>query len=120
MARRRKSEGKSLRDKLSQDLLAAVQNDFASNGVAAIEKLRQVSPAKYGELVSKLVAGTADPADPLSFKDCQSMTDIGRKLLLSVGYESPSDEAVTAAVEANDRFVAELEAIAANEKALQK
>jgi hypothetical protein len=46
-----------------------------------------------------------------SFKDAQSMQDIGERLLRSVGLASPSAEAISAAIEANDAFVARLEAI---------
>jgi hypothetical protein len=46
-----------------------------------------------------------------SFKDAQSMNDIGERLLISVGLLKPSTEAISAAVEANNAFVARLEAI---------
>jgi hypothetical protein len=47
-----------------------------------------------------------------TFKDAQSMHDIGERLLRSVGLREPSDEAVSLAIEANDAFVARLEQIA--------
>jgi hypothetical protein len=37
--------------------------------------------------------------------------DIGERLLRSVGLSNPSAEAISAAIEANDTFVARLEAI---------
>jgi hypothetical protein len=37
--------------------------------------------------------------------------NIGRKLLQSVGFASPDDASIQAAIEANDTFVAELERI---------
>jgi 3-methyladenine DNA glycosylase/8-oxoguanine DNA glycosylase len=46
-----------------------------------------------------------------SFKDAQSMTDIGERLLRSVGLPSPSAEAINEAIQANDAFVARLEEI---------
>jgi len=39
------------------------------------------------------------------------MTDIGRKLLQSVGFASPDDHSIQAAVEANDTFIDRLKAI---------
>jgi hypothetical protein len=39
------------------------------------------------------------------------MQDIGRKLLQSVGFASPDDVSVKAAIEANDAFVSRLEQI---------
>jgi hypothetical protein len=46
-----------------------------------------------------------------SFKDAQSMQDIGERLLRSVGLASPSPEAISKAVEPNDTFISRLEAI---------
>jgi hypothetical protein len=45
------------------------------------------------------------------FSTANSMQDIGRKLLQSVGFASPDDVSVKAAIEANDAFVAQLEEI---------
>jgi hypothetical protein len=39
------------------------------------------------------------------------MNDIGERLLRSVGLSQPSPLDVAAAIEANDKFIAELEAI---------
>jgi hypothetical protein len=48
---------------------------------------------------------------PTDFKSARNMTDIGERLLRSVGLSSPSSLDIVAAIEANDRFIAELEAI---------
>jgi hypothetical protein len=39
------------------------------------------------------------------------MTDIGRKLLQSVGFHEPDDASIKAAIEANDAFIDRLTAI---------
>jgi hypothetical protein len=39
------------------------------------------------------------------------MQDIGRKLLQSIGFASPDDVSIQAAIEANDVFIAQLEGI---------
>jgi hypothetical protein len=49
---------------------------------------------------------------PLDFKSATSMHDIGRKLLMTVGMQNPDDASIELAIEANDSFVARLEAIA--------
>ena len=49
--------------------------------------------------------------DAIDFKQARSMTDIGRKLLQSVGFASPDDASIQAAIEANVAFVGRLEAI---------
>jgi hypothetical protein len=46
-----------------------------------------------------------------SFKNARSMHDIGKRLLISMGLAQPTAEAIAAAIEANDAFVARLEAI---------
>jgi hypothetical protein len=48
---------------------------------------------------------------PIDFAKANSMQDIGRKLLQSVGFASPDDVSVRAAIEANDAFVSRLEQI---------
>ena len=45
------------------------------------------------------------------FNSAKSMTDIGRKLLQAVGFKEPDDVSIAAAIEANNAFIAQLEAI---------
>jgi hypothetical protein len=40
-----------------------------------------------------------------SFQDAQSMQDIGRKLLISVGCQEPDDVSISEAIEAKDAFI---------------
>src|SRR5215472_17497701 len=57
----------------------------------------------------------ADPNEnesTFSFKNAQSMDDIGRRLLMTVGMRDPNASSIALAIEANDAFVARLEAIA--------
>ena len=51
------------------------------------------------------------PSTKVDFSSANSMQDIGRKLLQSVGFASPDDGSIQAAIEANDIFVGRLEAI---------
>src|SRR5262249_3959524 len=48
-----------------------------------------------------------------AYSSANSMQDMGRKLLQSVGFASPDDASIQAAIEANDAFVGRLEAIRA-------
>jgi hypothetical protein len=59
------------------------------------------------------VLGIIDkPQDhPEDWNAAQSMQDIGRKLLQSIGFSAPDDASIQAAIEANDIFVAKLERI---------
>jgi hypothetical protein len=61
--------------------------------------------------IAKVFGHVQDEPTPQDFTTANSMQDIGRKLLQSVGLSSPDDASVAAAIEANDAFVAALEAI---------
>jgi hypothetical protein len=62
--------------------------------------------------IAKVFHHTNDPEpNKLDFATANSMQDIGRKLLQSVGFASPDDASIQAAIEANDEFIARLEAI---------
>jgi len=51
------------------------------------------------------------PNTSVDFSSANSMQDIGRKLLQSVGFASPDDASIQAAIEANDAFIDRLKAI---------
>jgi hypothetical protein len=53
----------------------------------------------------------------VDFNQVKSMKDMGIKLLQSVGYAAPDDASVAEAIEANDTFVQQLEAIRDKAKA---
>ena len=55
--------------------------------------------------------GIEQQPNPQDFSTAQSMQDIGRKLLQSIGFASPDDVSIQAAIELNDKFIAGLEAI---------
>jgi hypothetical protein len=55
--------------------------------------------------------GEQQSPNPQDYKAARSMQDLGRKLLESVGFTSPDEASVAAAIEANDAFVTKLEAI---------
>jgi hypothetical protein len=88
--------------------------DFKLHGKRALEQVRLESPSKYLELASKLAALVA-PLKPAqsTFHDANSMQDIGRKLLQSVGADDATltDDQIAQAVACNDAFIAKLEAI---------
>src|SRR5262249_1532843 len=62
--------------------------------------------------IAKVFHRLDEPTDESQdFNSAQSMTDIGRKLLQAVGFNEPDDVSIQAAIEANDAFIARLEAI---------
>src|SRR5262249_21110548 len=50
-------------------------------------------------------------AKPIDFAQAKSKQALGRKLLQSVGFASPDDVSIQAAIEANDAFIDRLQAI---------
>jgi len=54
--------------------------------------------------------GNPNP-DRINFSTANSMQEIGRKLLQSVGFKEPDDVSIQAAIEANDALIARLKAI---------
>ena len=104
--------GPRLRDKLSESFLRVLVSDFEANGADVIEKLRTRNPARYCQISAQLIAAN-EPDDGLDFKSAKSMQDIGLKLLKSVGVPDAvvTDEMVQAAIDANNAFIATLEAI---------
>jgi hypothetical protein len=57
-------------------------------------------------------------SDAIDFKQAKSMQDVGRKLLQSVGFASPSDADIVLAIQANDMFIDALTAIRDKAQAL--
>jgi valyl-tRNA synthetase len=76
---------------------------------------QQQNPAAIvnSELGIAKVFHPADAPDPnhIDFNSAQSMTDIGRKLLQTIGFRDPDDVSIQEAVAANDVFIDTLQAI---------
>jgi hypothetical protein len=110
-ARKAKTTEPSLRELLSQNVLETLVADARVHITSVIEKLRERAPEKYAELAVRAMAA-AEPK-PEGFESCQSMDEIGRKLLKTVGVDeyAVTDDMIKAAIEANDVFIARLEAI---------
>ena len=51
------------------------------------------------------------PNTSVDFSSAKSMQDVGRKLMQSVGFASPDDVSIQAAIELNDKFIDDLQAI---------
>ena len=104
-----------------------IQQIAAQNAAESVEKMaRELNEIQYEARADKAHAaavaavmgkakllniGEQQIQNPQDFKAARSMQDIGRKLLQAVGFASPDDASVAEAVELNDRFVSELEAI---------
>ena len=106
-----KTKAGTPRLRLSAAFLESLEKDFQAHRDEVIEALRKESPKAYAELLGRLVM-TADPPAENSFKSCNSMHDIGHRLLVSVGLKEPTDEQIDLAVIANDNFIHRLQEIA--------
>jgi hypothetical protein len=112
-AKSKNKEPESLLEQLSGPLRDFVV-DFKTYGKTVLEQVRQENPAKYLEMASKLAALVAAlRPEPDGYSKAQSMQDVGRKLLQSVGADETmlSEQQIAEAVEAHDAFTAQLEAI---------
>jgi hypothetical protein len=78
------------------------------------EEQKNPSAIASSELgIAKVFGHISDqPEDKHDFNSAQSMQDIGRKLLQSVGLEHATEDQIEAAILANDKFIDELERIA--------
>src|SRR5262245_51520359 len=86
MARRpQKPDEPSLLDQLGGPLRDFVE-DFKLHGKSVLEKVREKSPEKYLELSTKLASLVAAlKPKPNELEEAQTLEDIGRSLLKSVG-----------------------------------
>ena len=100
------------RDRVGRDLDQAFRTAKEQGNATAM-----VSSALGIAKVFHSVPNEQDNA--FSFKSATSMHDIGRKLLMTVGMQNPSEAAITQAIEANDAFVSRLEQIAASHRTIQ-
>jgi hypothetical protein len=107
-----------------RELQAQAAERAAETADKCVQELNQLrkdahSDKAYGAAVAAVMGkakilnlDTAQPS-PTDFKSAKSMHDIGERLLKSIGLSSPDEDSIQAAISANDRFIAELEAIKA-------
>src|SRR5262249_32900688 len=100
----------SLLEQLSAPLRDFVA-DFKEHGKSALEIVRERSPEKYLELSTKLlllVAALNPGAD--DYSDCKDLRSLGIKLLKNVGADEfdLTEEAITEAVDLNNKFIDQL------------
>ena len=102
--------------------LAAQTKETREKCVQELNELKREAQAgkAYGPAVSAVmgkakilnfITDQVEANQQVDFNSAQSMSDIGRKLLQSIGFKEPDDVSIQAAVEANDRFIDELQQI---------
>ena len=117
------ANGIAERIKELQAIAAEQAAETAEKCVHELNQLRRDAHADkaYGAAVSAVMGKAkilnfitdqvVDAKQQVDFNSAQSMSDIGRKLLQSIGFKEPDDVSIQAAVEANDRFIDELQQI---------
>jgi hypothetical protein len=84
--------------------------DRASEIAEAQDNAQGMVAAEMG--IAKVFGHARDETQAApSFQEAQSMQDIGRKLLMSVGLQEPDDVSINEAIEAKDAFISRLETI---------
>jgi hypothetical protein len=110
MSRKPKSSASSaVRDELTSAFIAELQRDFAEHGREIIEKVRTEAPAKYAELVLRLIPLPA-PANSVE-NGPKTSRELAKRLLQDVQLDSPTDEDLDAALVLYDNLVTGLERI---------
>jgi hypothetical protein len=116
MTRSRKgnSSEPSLRDRLTSAFVEALEKDWTEHGPSVIAAVREQAPAKYAELIVRLVPIEPNLVAPGDFSQCDSEEDIAKRLLAQVGIEGDAvaPHMVQAAIAANTTFINELQRIA--------
>jgi hypothetical protein len=111
MKRKPKSGEPSLRERLSQKFLEALEADFQLHGPTILERMRESHPERYAELAAKLIMSSEPQQNAKGLAAANSMEEVGRILLQQVGLPEPTAEEIEQAIQANDLFLEQLEAI---------
>jgi hypothetical protein len=116
MAKKPKLDETDIRRDLTASFVTKLRDKWFQVGDQVLDELAAKQPEKFALIVSQVV-----PREMLlaggrgDFSECQSMSDIGRKLLLDVGVEelAITEAMITRAVELNNNFTDQLQAVAA-------
>ena len=111
MARRNNGEP-TIRTKLSDSFVAALESDWQQNGSEVIKQLRESHVERYTELVGRIIVAEQNRA--AAQPDTLMPTDshgIAVKLLEDIGLTEPDDDACQRALVAYDSLISTLEQI---------
>ena len=88
--------------------------DFKAHGADVLQKVRKDNPEKYLELSTKLLPLVAalNPGTD-DFSDAKDKQSIGIAILKSVGFHDPDDASIKEALQVQDQFIDQLQAIRA-------
>jgi len=112
-----------------QEQAAELTKETADKCVQELNELRRDAHSNkaYGAAVAAVmgkakilnfITDQVDANQQVDFNSAQSMSDIGRKLLQSIGFKEPDDVSIHRAIELNDTFIDGLQAIHQRAQAL--
>jgi hypothetical protein len=104
---------KETREKCVQEL-----NDLKRDAHAEKAYGAAVSAVMGKAKILNFISDQVDAKQQVDYNSAQSMTDIGRKLLQTIGFTSPDDVSIQEAVEANNVFIDTLRQIHQRARAL--
>jgi HD-GYP domain-containing protein (c-di-GMP phosphodiesterase class II) len=116
------ANGIAERVKELQAIAAEQAAETAEKCVAELNQLRKdahvnkayaaaVSAVMGKAKILNLITDRIEDVTNVDYNSAQSMTDIGRKLLQSIGFKEPDDVSIAAAIELNDTFIDGLQRI---------
>ena len=92
MKTRKPKSGPSLRDKLSERFVLALESDFETHQDEVIKSLREKHIDRYADLIVRLIATREPESKPEGFAADKTMHEVGKRLLQSIGCEEPTNE----------------------------
>ena len=104
---------KETREKCVQEL-----NDLKRDAHAEKAYGAAVSAVMGKAKILNFITDQVDANQQVDFNSAKSMSDIGRKLLQSIGFKEPDDASIQRAIELNDTFIDSLQAIYKDAQAL--
>ena len=113
MARTRRTSGDgTIRTRLSNSFVEALEADWQANKTAVIQALREQDVARYSELIGKLIVSEENAPVASDHSIPRNSDEIARYLLADHGLEHPDESAKARALVAYDTLLEALQSIA--------
>jgi hypothetical protein len=112
--KRNAKDNRDSRHHLSNDFVRALADDWKQHGIKAIEQVREKTPERYCELISKIVPREmliASDHPGAEANEPKTSKDIADRLLADIGLSHPCDRDRERALQAYDTLIATLEHI---------
>jgi hypothetical protein len=95
----------------SAEKMARELNEIQHEARADKAHAAAVSAVMGKAKILNFITDNVQVSNTIDFNSAQSVQEIGRKLLQSIGFNEPDDISIASALEANDQFIAQLQTI---------